>query len=330
MTTVNISGISTSQLLDDYRLSLEAMNRSKKTIAWYLEILDKYFTFLSLNSLLKPIDQMGSQELKAYILYLQNVHRWANCQHIRKITGKLSPHSIQGHVRAIKAFWSWLKKEGYIANNALALFPLPRAPDKPMNVFSLEQIRKLLTCIDRLTPRGVKYYTIILLLLDTGIRISELVHLKLEDLDLPHNCLRVMGKGQKHRVVPVSYLTRREITRYLTNIRPGLCSFQSPYLFPTPMGTPISINSVQQALRRLAKTAGLKGIRCSPHTFRHTFATLSIVRGANLFVLKEILGHSSLVTTMRYSHLQPEDIQVQHSKFSPVAFTFGMNLPETT
>jgi len=330
MNITNIAGISPRQVLDDYRLSLAAMNRSKKTIAWYLEILDKYFTFLSLNSLLKPIDQMGTYEFKAYILHLQNVNRWANCQHVRKITGKLSPHSIQGHARAIKAFWSWLKKEGYIADNPLALSPLPRAPDKPMRVFSPEQIRRLLACIDRLTPRGAKYYTIILLLLDTGMRISELVHLRLEDLDLPHNCLRVMGKGQKPRVVPMSHLTRRELSRYLSNVRPGLCPFQSPYLFPAQMGTPISINSVQQALRRLAKTAGLDGIRCSPHTFRHTFATLSIVRGANLFTLKEILGHSSLVTTMRYSHLQPEDIQVQHSKFSPVAFTFGMNLPETT
>lgn len=98
-------------ILEDYRLSLEAGNRSAKTILWYMEILQRYFRFLESNHLAKPVKQLGSQELKAYVLHLQQSEKWAGNSKVKKSTGKLSPHSIQGHVRALKAFWSWLEKE---------------------------------------------------------------------------------------------------------------------------------------------------------------------------------------------------------------------------
>ena len=201
-----------SELLDEYMLALQSYNRSTKTTTWYREILDRYFNFLSSNSLLKPVDQLGRQELTAYILYLQQVTRWANSPHIKKATGKLSPYSIQGHVRAIKAFWGWLERDNYIQSNPLGKFPLPKVPQKPVQVLSNEQIRSLLAQIDRLTPKGTMYYTILLLLLDTGIRISELAHIKIPDLNLQHGWIQVWGKGQKLRTVPISNLTKKEIT----------------------------------------------------------------------------------------------------------------------
>jgi integrase/recombinase XerD len=130
--------------------------------------------------------------------------------------------------------------------------------------------------------------------------------------------VRVTGKGQKIRFVPLSNPCRREIGRYVSIFRRQIAPVDSPYLFPQADGRPISVNGVQQFLRRLAAKAGLEGIRCSPHIFRHTFATQSIANGANVFVLKEIMGHSSLQTTMKYVHLQPEDIRIQHDKFSPL------------
>jgi len=319
MTTANKLAIPTSQLLDEYKFCLEAMNRSPKTISWYLAILEKYFAFQTSNQMLKPVQELGAAELRAYILHLRQTTRWANSPYIRKATGKLSPYSIQGEVRAIKAFWGYLEKEGYIDKNPLARFPLPKVPQKPVHILSSEQIMTLLSQTDRHTATGAKYYTILLILLDSGLRISELVHIMMKDLDLQHNCVRVLGKGSKLRTVPISNLTRKEINRFIISFRPQLYQVESPYLFPRSDGTPISINSVQQLLRRLARKIGLDGMRCSPHIFRHTFATQSIANGANVFVLKEIMGHSSLTTTMKYTHLQPHDLQVQHAKFSPVA-----------
>jgi len=158
----------------------------------------------------------------------------------------------------------------------------------------------------------------VLLLLDSGLRISELVSIKNDDLDLIHGLITVLGKGQKQRVVPISPLTRKEVTKYIKYQRQGLCSEESPFLFPASNGDRVSATSVRQYMRRLCMREGLDGIKLYPHLFRHTFATQSIAKGANVFTVKEIMGHKSLQTTMKYTHLTIEDMKVAHNKFSPV------------
>ena len=135
------------------------------------------------------------------------------------------------------------------------------------------------------------------------MRFSGAVKIKTDELDLAHSLLTVFGKGQKERKVPFSNRTRKELGHYINNFRERIYTEHSPYLFPTATGDYISVNNVQQFIRRLAKKAGLEGIRCSPHVFRHTFATLAIANGANLFVVKEIMGHASLQTTLKTSSL---------------------------
>jgi site-specific recombinase XerD len=310
--------LSAGELLDEYILSLEASNRRPKTMTWYVQILDRFFTFLESKGLLKPLDGIGREELRAYILHLQTSKRWPNKPPTGKDTGKLSPASIQGHVRAIKALWGWLAREGHIDENPLSKFPLPKVPQKMLHIMAPGQVEKLLATVDRHTVLGARNYLIILLLYDCGLRVSELIRIKLEELDIGSGLIRVMGKGQKERLVPVSGVTRKEIIRYLAHARPHVCEAESPYLFAMPDGEPISANGVEQFLRRLAGKAGLAGIRCYPHAFRHTFATQFLANGGNVFALKNIMGHSSLETTLKYTHLQPRDLQNQHAHFSPV------------
>ncbi len=150
------------------------------------------------------------------------------------------------------------------------------------------------------------------------MRISELVGIKMGDLDLTLGLVTVLGKGQKERIVPFSRWSRKDLLHYIRKFRPLLCAEDSPYLFPVVNGEHISIGSVQQYMRRLAHKAGLYGIKCSPHTFRHTFATQSIANEANVFAVKDIMGHASLQTTMKYTHLKVSDLKAQHNKFSPV------------
>lgn len=318
------AGIPFSQLLNDYRLSLEAANRSPKTISWYAEILQRYSEFLESAGLLKPIDELGREELRAYVVHLQNTTRWSSNPHIRAPQGKLSAYSIQGHVRAIKAFFSWLKTEEYIDHNSLDKFPLPKVPQNAVKTLTPEQITTLLSSVDRHSAVGAKYYCILLLLLDTGMRISELVSITMEDLDLSQSVIRVLGKGQKWRIVPFCKETRKELVRYINHSRTTLGPQDSGYLFHIQCGDHISVGSVQQFIRRLVVRAGLDGVKCSPHTFRHTFATQSIANEANLYVLKDIMGHSSLQTTQKYIHLQASDLKAQHAKFSPVANLKGV------
>ena len=304
------------QLLNDYKVHLKTANKSPKTITWYFYILNSYFLFLESSHLLKPINNLGSMELRAYILHLQNAKRWANSSRIRgENKGKLSPYTIQGHVRAIKAFWSWLTGDGYIDDNPLSKFPLPKVPQYLINVLTKDQIRRLIGMIDKNTTLGARYYCIIIMLLDSGMRISELVRIKMVDLNLSVGVVVIFGKGQKERVVPFSRWAKRELLRYINKHRSTTGYEDSPYLFPGADGEHISINAV---LTRLSKKVGFDNIKCSPHIFRHTFATEAILNEANVLVVKDIMGHTSLQTTMKYTHLKAEDLKSQHAKFSPV------------
>jgi integrase/recombinase XerD len=314
--------LNTGDLLSAYGRYLEAANRSPKTISWYFEILRRFFDFLDLKNLTKPIRDIGREELRTYILYLQSVEKWPNNPYIKANKGNLSPYSVQGHVRAIKAFWGWLSKEEYIPENPLTKVPLPKVPQSLVKTLSIDQFKRLVTEVDKHTPVGAKYYCILLFLLDTGVRISELVNIKMTDIDLVNCLARVVGKGRRERLLPFHRHTRRELQRYIKVFRSELCSYDSCYLFPRSDGDHISVNSVQQFIRRIAIRAGFRGIKCCPHIFRHTFATTFIAKGGTDFVLKEILGHSSLQPTLKYIHLQPRDLQRQHALFTPVEGLF--------
>lgn len=312
-------------LLSAYERHLEAANRSPKTISWYMDILRRFFHFLDANHLSKPVPDIGREEVRAYISYLQHTRKWSNSPYIKGDKGGLSPYSIQGHVRAVKAFWGWLFEEQYIPQNPLTRLPLPKVPQTLVKTITTDQFRRLLAAIDKQTPRGAKYYCILLFLLDTGMRISELVNITMADIDLMSCLVTVIGKGRKQRTLPFHRTTRRELQRYVKSFRPELCSYHSCYLFPTSDGYHISINSVQQFIRRTAIKAGLLGIKCSPHILRHSFSTAFIAKGGTDFALKELLGHTTLQPTQKYVHLQPTDLQRQHARFTPLEDLFPDN-----
>jgi len=320
---MNSLDASTENLLTHYRLSLEAANRSPKTISWYLDILRRFFSFLEERGYSISVNEIGREEVRAYIKHLQETERWANRPKNGKDRGKMSAYSVQGHTRALKACWSWLTREGYIMSNPLEKFPLPKVPQYIIRTLTPDQIKLLLSAIDKSTPLGFKYYCIILLLVDCGMRISELVNIKVNNVDFQRGFVTVFGKGQKQRVVPISRITTRELLRYRDRFRQDNRFADSPYLFPDQYGGAVSVNSIQQYLRRLAQKAGLGEVKVTPHIFRHTAATNAAARGANAFILKEILGHESIQTTMIYVHPQPDDLKAQHNMFSMVNELFN-------
>ena len=306
------------ELLQEYKLDLETANRSPKTIESYVYSLNMLVSFLESAQLMKPVRELGIRDITAFIRYLQDSKKWPNRHRTGKDYGMLSPSCIQHHTRNIKVFWSWLARQGYIENNPLARLPLPKAPQYVIRTLTNNQLKSLLSSIDKSKAIGCKYYCVLLVLIDTGMRISELVKIKMDALDLKNGLVTILGKGQKQRVIPFCKRTRGELVRYIGNFRGLLCPEESYYLFPVGNGEHISVSSVQQFIRRLAKKAGLDGIRCSPHIFRHTFATQAIANEANVFTLKSIMGHASLQTTMKYTHLKVADLKDQHNRFSPV------------
>ncbi|MFC1873727.1 tyrosine-type recombinase/integrase [Chloroflexota bacterium] len=190
-----------ADLIQNHTHCLTAEGRSQRTIEWYAANLKRFLQFLKSNNMSTSVKEIGITEVRRFIHHLQSeVVRWEDKPDISD-SGRLSPFSVQGYVRTIKAFWSWLLEEGYVEENPIARLKLPRVPHKVIATYSPEQIQALIHSLDHRTFTGFRNYTIILLLLDTGIRLSELTSLEIEDIDFGQSCLLVRGKGSRERTV---------------------------------------------------------------------------------------------------------------------------------
>ena len=305
-------------LIQNHAHCLTAEGRSQKTIDWYAANLKRFLRFLKNHDMSVSVGDIGILEVRRFIHHLQSeVVRWEDSPNISD-SGRLSPFSVQGYVRTIKAFWSWLLEEGYIEENPIARLKLPRVPHKVIATFTPEQIQALIHGLDRRTPTGFRNYTIILLLLDTGLRLSELTNLEIEDIDFGQSCLLVSGKGSRERTVPFGVQVRRALWRYARNHRANPFSPREKRFFLSGSGFPLRPRSVQSMIMRIGKRAGITGVRISPHTLRHTFAKMYLMEGGDVFSLQKILGHASLEMVKAYLNLASSDVSRQHRQFSPM------------
>lgn len=152
---------------------------------------------------------------------------------------------------------------------------------------------------------------------DTGVRVSELVSIKIIDIDLVQHFVNVVGKGAKERTISFHNLVGKELRRYIKDSRPKLCCIESPYLFPVDNGGHETAGSFRQFMRRLADRTDIPQAKLFPHILRHSFATAFLANGGSQLALMQILGHSSIQSTRKYMHLQPRDLRRQHMRFSP-------------
>ena len=159
----------------------------------------------------------------------------------------------------------------------------------------------------------------LLLMLDCGLRVSELINIDLEDINLAEGYIKIRaGKGGKERLVPIGSFVQKMIWKYINHSRPQPITDKITRLFLSGDGLPLTRSGVQQMLRRCGKKANISGVRCSPHTLRHTFAKTYLINGGDIFSLQRILGHSSLASVRTYLNLFAADLKNQHRRFSPV------------
>ena len=220
-------------------------------------------------------------------------------------------------MRSIRAFWSWLVEEEVIESNPFSKLKIPKPPKKIIPTFSLYQIESLLSIINN-SPEGYRDMVIILALLDTGLRVNELINLKMDNVWLEEGLVKVLGKGNKERLVPIGRQIRKLLWRYISQYRPEPAPLNLDNLFLTQDGRPLTKNRLDSIMKHYGKLAGLTDIRCSPHTLRHTFAINYLRNGGDVFSLQKILGHSSLEMTRRYCELADVDMRRAHAIASPV------------
>ena len=304
-------------LIENMVMVLTSEGKSPKTITFYRENLKRFARYLADQRRSAKVSEISVGDVRDFVRHLQTeVVRWQGRPNQEDTP--LSASTVHGYVRTIKAFWSWLLREGYIEHNIMTAVKPPKVPRKVINTFSQEQIERILSTPDRSNARGFRQCLILLVLLDTGIRLSELTDLTVDKVDLPGSCFRIMGKGSKERVVPFGGQVRKALLKYMTQYRPEPIAPRVTQLLLSEGGYPIKKRQLQSIISGIGKRAGITDVRFSAHTFRHAFAKRFLMNGGNIFALQRILGHSSLEVVKLYVNLVEGDTAEQHRKYSPV------------
>ena len=274
---------------------------SSNTIESYKRDLLKFKKYLK-SKKIKLLD-IARHDILDFLLYLKNK--------------KLSDSTIGRNLAAIKTFWKFLVKEQIIKENFLLLVEMPKIWKKIPDVLDKNEIIKLLEGPINDTIVGIRDKAILELLYATGLRVSELVNLKLEDINLKENFLYCFGKGEKQRLVPIGSFAKNALIEYLQNSREVfLLNKESDYIFLSRLGKNLSRQSICKIIKKYMKKTAIKK-NITPHTLRHSFATHLLESGADLIALQEMLGHADISTTQIYTHVNKEKLKEVHKKFHP-------------
>jgi len=229
----------------------------------------------------------------------------------------LGARSRARHLVALRGFYRFLVQEKLLALDPAKLLDLPKTTLKLPDVLGVEEVQRLLNAPDARTPQGIRDAAMLEVLYAAGLRVSELVRLKIQDVHLDAGFVRVFGKGSKERVVPIGQYAREKILFYLEHARGRLIRGQaSPYLFLARAGRPMSRQGFWKLLRQHAASAGLLK-KVTPHSLRHSFATHLLEGGADLRAVQLMLGHADISTTQIYTHVTRDRLRELHRKFHP-------------
>ena len=291
------------KVLNRYRRYLQLeRGLSENTLESYFRDIRLLFQFSTLELNGKPINSINYHDLLAFLNHLTQIGIAASSQ-ARTISG-------------IRSFYDFLLLEKMIEANPTELVELPHQARKLPDVLSSSEIDQMLQLIDRSTPEGERNLAMLETLYGSGLRVSELVQLKISDLYLEDEFVKILGKGSKERLVPLSPVSIRLISNYIQHVRihlPQQKGFED-CLFLNNRGRELSRVMVFLIIKKLTQQAGISK-NISPHTFRHSFATHLVENGADLRVVQELLGHSSITTTEIYTHLDKSYLRDTIEKF---------------
>lgn len=307
---VSISVDHIEQFAHGWILDCEYRQLSQRTIEFRRGFAKNYLWWLRHYE----YSYCGKMELRAFLRYVATGHnepggRWGNPLCNRP----LRPRTIKDYYTSLHTFFSWIESEGYIEQNPMDEVKPPIYRPDQIQPFNEEQIKNLLSAAKH-SNNPLRNVSIILFLLDTGVRNSELCALHMNEVDMVNKKAIVLGKGNKHRAVYFGRETSRMLWKYIRsrNTKP------SDPLFVSERGGQLTRSGLQQLIERLGRVAKIEAVRCSPHTFRHTCAVWFLRNGGQVFALREMLGHTDLGMTNRYVAIAQADVQNQHRRFSPV------------
>lgn len=279
---------------------------SDNSVFAYTRDVNHLTAFLSQWSPGLSVKEVGPDHLREFISYLNDLGIAANSQ-ARMISG-------------IKSFFRFLLLEDVVTNDPTELIQPPQTGRKLPDTLSCDEIQKLLDAIDRSTPEGERNKAIIETLYGCGLRVSELVNMKMSNLFFREGFIRIVGKGDKERLIPIGTHARRQIEIYLEQVRvhQKIAEGHEDVVFLSRRGKQLTRVMIFTIIKRLNELSGLNK-NISPHTFRHSFATHLVEGGANLRAVQEMLGHRSITTTEIYTHLDRDFLRQTIRDFHPMS-----------
>ncbi len=277
---------------------------SDNTVQAYMQDLEKLTQYLLLINAERSPQQIVLSDLETFVKWISELG--------------MTPSSQSRIISGIKNFYKYCLQEQIVTKDPTALLEAPKLKRSLPDVLSFDEIESIISAIDLSTPEGVRNKAVIETLYSCGLRVTELVNLKISCLYLDVGFIRVIGKGDKERLVPVGSSAVKHINLYKNNtrvhipVKPG----NEDILFLNRRGRKLSRVMIFMIIKELAKQAGItKNI--SPHTFRHSFATHLVEGGADLRAVQEMLGHESITTTEIYTHLDREYLRDTLQRFHP-------------
>jgi integrase/recombinase XerD len=275
---------------------------SKNTLLCYQRDVCRFEKYLSS----KPLDEVKTNDVRSFLVFLRNEE-------------KLAPSSVARCLSSLKSFYNFLYIEDLISENPLETIGYPSPWRKLPNVMSVDEVDALIAAPDINSLLGVRDLAMLELIYATGLRVSELISLKMSAVDLEVGYLRSLGKGSKERIVPIGDIAKAAIESYVNNARPFFQKkIKSADLFLTSRGLAMTRQGFWKTLKKYSIKAKIVG-KVSPHTLRHAFATHLLERGADLRSVQKMLGHADISSTQIYTHVLSERMREVHKRFHPRA-----------
>ncbi|MFA6801551.1 MAG: site-specific tyrosine recombinase XerD, partial [Acholeplasmataceae bacterium] len=276
-------------LLKDYEYYLkQEKGRSPNTVSAYLSDLEQYKIFLEKNYQITKPQYIEKKHIEGYL---------------KSLTKKMSSQSVARKLTAIKSFhhFLWIEKE--VDQDISELFQTPKTAKKLPKVLSVDEVVAILEQVDKSDALGLRNKALLELIYGSGLRVSELLNVKIEDIHMNQSYILVHGKGQKERIVPISDMAVIAIRKYMIDGREQLIKDEhTTYLFLNNQGHTLSRQGFFKLLKKITHDAGVE-TECSPHTLRHSFATHLLENGMDLRTLQTLLGHEDISTTQIYTHI---------------------------
>lgn len=288
--------------LNEYRQYLIVeKGLSKNTILAYLNDLNKFFIYLNDIHQIFEIENISKEHIRLYLKELSKIN---------------SSTSITRNLVSLRMFFAFLVKDKLIDVNIMNDFDLPKIDKKLPVVLSEQEMQEILDSIvieDHLSSRN---RCMLELMYATGLRVSELINLNVSSVNIYMGYIKVIGKGNKERIVPIGAVAKKILGDYLNNYREEFIKKESSLLFFNNHGNKMSREEFYIILKQIIRQTSVNK-KVSPHTIRHSFATHLLENGADLRSIQELLGHSDISTTTIYTHISNQKIKKEYQQFHP-------------